>query len=234
MATAGDARRVPPAREVPCLLVRKGLVLTPGESGPQPLRTDDGRAVEVFDAFDRLVTSNRRVYVVDLDGVERNEPQLDLWPELARDADLWIDAGVPVADQAIDILVSGARRAILSTARLRGFAELEKAWGLSQELAFEIEVHQGLVPGGAADWKGKPVLEVARRVRALGPTILVLSPRGEEVDWNLVAALAAEGPTWVAGSYPQGQLERVKSAGARGGIYHPAPSSLYPAPAAPG
>ena len=207
-------------------MVRKGLVLTPGEEGPELLKGPDGTAVDAFDAFDRLSPAFRRVYVVDFDGLERNQPQLDLWPELARDADLWIDAGVPVADQAIDILVSGARRAILSTSRLRDRGELERAWGLSQDLAFEVEVTGGRVPSGPDAWKGRPVEEVASEVRTIGPQILVVSHRGEEVEWGLIERLAALGPTWVGGAYALGSLDRVRASGARGGIFHPRPAML--------
>ena len=210
-------------------MVRKGVVLTPGPDGPEPLLGGNGAPVDVFDAFDRLVGSNRRVYVVDFDGLERNQPQLDLWPELAREADLWIDGGVPVADQAIDILVSGARRAVLSTSRLKDPEELKRAWGLSQDLAFEIEYSGAEVVSGRAAWRGRSVEEVAQQVRTIGPTILVLSPRGDEVDWDLVRRVAAAGPTWIAGSYPLGSLDRVVTAGARGGIYHPPPEALRPA-----
>src|SRR5580658_3584069 len=110
-------KRPPPPREVPCLIVQKGLVLQPGPDGPERIATASGGWLEAFDAFDRLVGNYRRIYVVDLEGVQKNEPQLDLWQELSREADLWIDGGVQLGDQAIDILVSGARRAVLSTAR---------------------------------------------------------------------------------------------------------------------
>ncbi|HTT26029.1 MAG TPA: HisA/HisF-related TIM barrel protein, partial [Thermoplasmata archaeon] len=180
--------------------------------------------------FDRLVATYRRIYIVDLEGVQKNEPQLDLWQELSREADLWIDGGVQLGDQAIDILVSGARRAVLSTSRIRNADELDKAWKLSQELAFEIEVSQGKVPSAPPAWHDRVPEEVATEVRASGPTILVLSFRGEDVDWELVRRVAAAGPTWVAGSYRSGDLARVQGAGARGGIFHPTPAMLLPPP----
>lgn len=230
-ATDPSRRPAPAVREVPCLMVRKGTIAVPGEDGPTLLRDASGSPVDVFDAFDRLSGDRRRVYAVDLDGIEHDHPALDLWPELAREADLWIDAGVPTADQAIDILVSGARRAVLSTRRLRGPTELQRAWGLSQDLAFEIETAAGKVPHGA--WKGRPVDEVAAEVRNGGPTILVISPREEPVDWNLIARIAAGGPTWVAGTYEFGNLRRLEAAGARGGIYHPDPRRLADPSAGP-
>jgi hypothetical protein len=184
--------------------------------------------LEAFDAFDRLIANYRRIYVVDLDGIERNEPQLDLWQELSREADLWIDGGVATGDQAIDILISGARRAILSTSRLRDADELDKAWKLSQELAVEIEVAHGVVPSKPSAWHGRPPVEVAAQVRGIGPNILVLSFRGDDVDWDLVKRVAAVGPTWVSGTYPFGNLERIRESGARGGIFHPSASVLLP------
>jgi uncharacterized protein related to proFAR isomerase len=176
------------------------------------------------------VKTYRRIYIVDLEGVQKNEPQLDLWQELSREADLWIDAGVQLGDQSIDILVSGARRAVLSTGRIRNAGELDKAWKLSQELAFEIEISGGKVASTVSAWNGRAPEEVAGVVRAIGPTILILSFRGENVDWELVRRVAAAGPTWVGGSYLFGDLARVQGVGARGGIFTPEPSTLLPPP----
>jgi hypothetical protein len=230
-AGSGAPGKAPPAaREVPCLMVQKGLVLLPGPDGPERVSTATGGWLEAFDAFDRLVENYRRIYVVDLEGVQKNEPQLDLWQELSREADLWIDGGVQLGDQAIDILVSGARRAVLSTSRIRTPEELDKAWKLSQELAFEIEVSQGKVPSSPPVWHGRTPESIAEEVRAAGPTILILSFRGENVDWELVRRVAGAGPTWVAGSYLFGDLQRVRDSGARGGIFHPTSEMLLPPP----
>jgi hypothetical protein len=224
--TGEPAKRAPAPREVPSLLVQKGLVLTPGPDGPERIATPSGGWLEAFDAFDRLVKQYRRIYIVDLEGVQKNEPQLDLWQELSREADLWIDGGVQLGDQAIDILVSGARRAVLSTSRIRNAGELDKAWKLSQELAVEIEVAQGKVPSTPSAWHDRTPESVAEEIRSVGPTILILSFQGESVDWELVRRVASAGPTWVAGSYLFGDVARVQGAGARGGLFHPPPEML--------
>jgi hypothetical protein len=212
-------------REIPALLIRSGRVYSPGPDGPAEIHGSTGAPIDAFDAFDRLTPTYRRIYIADLNGIQRGEPQLDLWQELAREADLWIDGGVQTADQSIDILVSGARRAVLSTARLKGLRELKKAWALSQELAVEIEVQGGRVPYGDPDWKGHDAIEVAQQVRAIGPNIVILSPRGEDIDWGLVRQVSAAGTTYVDGSYPLGALSDLVGAGARGGIFYPAPST---------
>ena len=213
------AKRTGP-REIPSLLVRKGRLFEPGPDGPVPMHLGEKTEVDPFDAFDRLAPTHRRIYIVDLDGIEHGEPQLDLWQELSREADLWIDGGVRSADQSIDIIVSGARRAVLSTSRLEGPAELKRAWKLSPELAIEIEVVDGKVPGTRSSWGGRSPDEVATEVRSIGPEVVILGPRGQEIDWALVRRIASGGPTYVGGTYARGELERLRAAEARGGIYH--------------
>ena len=204
---------------VPCILLRRGEVQVPSEDGPVEARTPEGAKVDPFDVVDRLSAEYPLIYLVDLDGVERGEPQLDFLQELSRDATLWVDGGVRVADQAIDILVTGAQRAVLSSGVLRGPKELRRAWRLSTELVFEVEVDaRGLV--ARPEWEAKGAIELAEAVRAVGVDHLIVSPREVDPDWALVRAVAAGGPTWVDGTFEASDLPRLREAGARGGIFH--------------
>lgn len=204
---------------VPCMLLKRGEVYLPSEEGPVPARTADGGRYDPFEVMDRLVAEYPLVYLVDLDGVERAEPQLDFLQELARDATLWVDGGVRNADQAIDILVTGAQRAVLSSATLWGPRELRRAWRLSAELVFELELTAtGLVASG--DWGTTDPIQLVRGVREVGPDHLVVSPREVDPDWVLVREVSSLGATWVDGSFEVSQLPQLKEAGARGGIFH--------------
>jgi Histidine biosynthesis protein len=217
---------------VPCLLLRKGQVCLPGPEGPVVARDAGGTPVDPFDVVDRLRTQYARIYLVDLDGIERGDPQLDYLQELSRDIPLWVDAGVPTADAAIDILVAGADRAVLSTAYLRGPAELRRAWRLSTDWAFEIEISAAGALVASTEWPDRDPTVIAGTVREVGIGDVVLSPREIEPDWSLVASLASNGPTWVAGSFTSGQLPLLRSAGAVGGIFHLNELTVAP-PAAP-
>jgi hypothetical protein len=204
---------------VPCLMLQRGEVYLPSADGPVQAFTPEGRAYDPFDVVDRLVAEYPLIYLVDLDGVERAEPQLDFLQELSRDATLWVDGGVRTAEQAIDILVTGAQRAVLSSATLLGARELRRAWRLSTELAFELELNaRGLVAPG--DWGVTDAPGLARLVREVGVDHLVVSPREVDPDWALVGTLASEGPTWVDGSFEPSALPQLRNAGARGGIFH--------------
>jgi hypothetical protein len=204
---------------IPCLLLRKGVVCLPGEDGPQPAVPKDGGRFDPFDVVDRLAKEYPLVYLVDLTGVERAEPQLDFIQELSREVTLWVDGGVRNAEQAIDILVAGAQRAVLSSAILRGPRELRRSWRLSTEYAFELEFGaDGLVVAG--EWGAVDSAAVVSSVREVGVDHLIVSPRGNEPDWSLVRTIASGGPTWVDGSFEPSQLASLRQAGARGGIFH--------------
>jgi hypothetical protein len=194
-------------------------VYLPSENGPELAHTPEGGLYDPFEVVDRLAVDYPLIYLVDLDGVELAEPQLDFLQELSRDASLWIDGGVRTADQAIDILITGARRAVLSTAILRGPRELRRAWRLSSDLVFELEMNAGGLVAPDS-WETKDPVEIARQVREVGIERLVLSPREVDPDWALVQTLAAGGRTWVDGSFDPRDLARLRASGARGGIFH--------------
>ena len=206
---------------MPCVLLRKGEVCLPGPDGPVPAKSQEGRPFDPFDVVDRLAEDYSMVYVVDLDGIERGDPQLDYLQEIAREVSLWVDGGVRTAEQAIDILITGARRAVLSSAYLRGPRQLKRAWRLSTELVFEMEFDpSGRLVLADSGWGTEDPAELARVVREVGPDHLIVSPREKDPDWSLVARISAGGPTWVDGSFQPGDLSSLAAAHAAGGIFH--------------
>jgi phosphoribosylformimino-5-aminoimidazole carboxamide ribonucleotide (ProFAR) isomerase len=181
----------------------------------------EGPPFDPFDVVDRLAQDYSMLYLVDLDGLEHADPQLDYLQEFARDTTLWVDGGVRTAEQAIDILITGARRAVLSSAYLHGPRQLKRAWRLSTELVFELELDpSGRLVLADSSWGTEDPIEVARVVREAGPDHLIVSPREVDPDWDLVGRLAEGGPTWVDGSFHPRDLPRLESVHAAGGIFH--------------
>jgi hypothetical protein len=170
---------------------------------------------------DRLAEDYSMVYLVDLDGIERGDPQLDYLQEIAREVSFWVDGGVRTAEQAIDMLITGARRAVLSSAYLRGPRQLKRAWRLSTELVFEMEIDpSGQLVLADASWGTNDPQELARTVREAGPDHVIVSPRENDPDWNLIARIAAGGPTWVDGSFQIQDATSLATSHAAGGIFH--------------
>jgi len=205
---------------MPAVLIRRGRICRPADPVPQPLTNAQGDHIDPFDIIDRLAHQYSKLYLIDLDGIERGEPQLDYVQEFSRDIPLWVDAGVRTADQSIDILVAGAQRAVISSSELSGPEELERAWELSTELAFEI-VLTGGNPQVRRGWDAPDPLGLARAARAIGPDHVIVTVRDGIVPWSLVRSIAASGPTWVGGVFAPADRSRLKEAGAAGGVFSP-------------
>lgn len=193
--------------------------MQPGEEGPVVARLADGSLPDVLEVTERLGKEFGRIYVVDLDGIARDRPQLDYLQEIARDGEMWVDGGARSAEDVIDLLVTGAHRAVLSTARLADERELRRAWKMSTDLAFELELLP-LGVGGAAAWSGRPAAQIASEVRSVGVTDIVASFREHPVDWAMVRSLAESGPVWVDGTFETSEQGRLDAARAAGGIFH--------------
>lgn len=217
----------PEPRLIPYLLLRSGTVQLSGEGGPRPLIGPNGTPADPFDVVDRLSGRFPLVYLVDLDAIEHGEPQLEYLQEFARDVALWVDAGTHTADQAIDILVAGASRVVLSSSTLDGPEELARAWALSSQIAFEVEMPDGRL-SAVRDWQTDDPMTIARAVRAIGPDHFILSPHGVPTSWELVRELATLGRTWVDGSLAASDIARLDPSGAAGGLIHLAVSELLP------
>ncbi len=217
-----------PPRMIPAVMIRRGKALRPGPGGPELLEDAGGHAVDVLDLADRLIAEHGRLYVIDLDGIDRDSPQLDYLQEMSRDGELWVDAGVRTADQAIDILVAGASRAVLSTSALDGPDEVGRAWALSQDIVVELDASVAAPSGLLAGWDLAPEA-AAQRIRASGPNEIIFRFPSEAPLWEPFGRVAAGGPTWAAGPVTPADLPRLSSAHGAGGIftYGGGPSTVH-------
>jgi phosphoribosylformimino-5-aminoimidazole carboxamide ribonucleotide (ProFAR) isomerase len=204
----------------PCLLLRKGKVCLPGPDGPVPALRGSGGEFDVFDILDQLSPRYSFLYLADLDGIEQNDPQVEYIQELSREMPMWVDAGVRRADQAIDIIVAGAQKAVLSSSYLDGPRELRRAWKLSTEIVFEIETVGPRLSHAAPAWEPADPLAVVSTAREIGVSEVVVSPRETDPDWSLIATVAKAGRTWVDGTFDVADVRRLAESGAVGGIFH--------------
>ncbi|HYK93949.1 MAG TPA: HisA/HisF-related TIM barrel protein, partial [Thermoplasmata archaeon] len=111
---------------MPCLEIEGGAVVVATANGRVSARDSQGRLFDILDESDQLAEKYGRLYLIDHDGRDHDHPQLDYLQEIARTAEVWVDSGVRTSDQAIDVVVAGAFRTVLSTAYLRGESELRQ------------------------------------------------------------------------------------------------------------
>jgi Histidine biosynthesis protein len=211
---------------VPNLYLDSGRIVMPDAGKFQQVLDEDGRRADPFDVADRLVARYQRFCVVDLEGLRRNRAQLEYLQELSRSGELWVDAGIRTGDQVIDILVTGARRVVLSTGYLLGPKELRRAWRLSTEILFAVEVEGSIVRSRGNDWDGQPASEAVANARTVGVVDVVLRSYAGPVDWSLVRQLAAGGPVWVSSDRESTLRSRLATSGGVGGFFDPPRSTL--------
>jgi histidine biosynthesis protein len=214
---------------VPNLYLDSGRIVEAQSGTYKPVLDAAGKHVDPFQAADRLAEGYQRFCVVDLEGIRRNRPQLDYLQELSRSGELWVDAGVRTGDQIIDVLVTGARRTVLSTAYLLGTKELRRAWRLSTEILFAVETDGPTVRPRGNDWDGQSAIDAVANARAVGISDIVLRNRSSPIDWPLVRRLSAQGPIWVDGDSESTVKARLDTSGAAGGFFNP-PRSLLVGP----
>jgi hypothetical protein len=82
---------------VPLVSIKKGILLD----------GKDGNQITIDDLFKRI-EKDTMLYVLDLDGIEHNNPSLDLCQKLTEHCTLWIDDGPRRLDDIMDTIMAGA------------------------------------------------------------------------------------------------------------------------------
>lgn len=211
---------------MPCLLTRRGQLYQASPDGIVAVTRPDGAAVDLFDVIDPLAAEHPRLYLVDLDALDGHEPQLDFIQEISREIALWVDAGVRSADDAMDVLVAGAHRAVLSSRHVKGPDELRRAWALSTNWVFEIDIMDGRLGRIHPDWVADAPESLAREVEEIAKIDLVLGYRTAEPDWGVVRSISGLAPTWIGGNVGPSLASAIASAGGAGAIYPLGPELL--------
>jgi phosphoribosylformimino-5-aminoimidazole carboxamide ribonucleotide (ProFAR) isomerase len=199
---------------LPLLYLEKGRVVHPEKGGNVVLKDDDGDPVDIFDVTDDLFARYHRLYLVDIDGVVGNHPQLDYLQEISRGQEVWAEAGPRIADQVIDVLVAGASRAVLSTATIDSLeSEVRHTLTLTDEIALAIASNAGQVESLDKSIDGRRVDEVYDEAIGWGVSTFILTSPSE--GWETIAELATRGSVFVRGIMPA-EMESLRASGAAG------------------
>ncbi|UCE37391.1 MAG: hypothetical protein JSW00_18340 [Thermoplasmata archaeon] len=130
---------------IPAINVYKGLPMIKGKEGYEPMEDSEREYIKIEDLMDKLKEDFKRVFIVDLNGINRDKPQLELIKRLSTKMELWVDGGSRYAEGAIDILIAGSEKVVLGTKTLRSIEELDKACELSQNIVLGIDYDKGIV-----------------------------------------------------------------------------------------
>jgi uncharacterized protein related to proFAR isomerase len=91
-----------------------------------------------------------RVYVADHDGIFKNKPQLDLVQYICDEMPTLYEGGVRFSTNVIDMLITGAEKAVIGTGTLVDLSELGGAFKLSENITFKVDFRDGIVSSDPA------------------------------------------------------------------------------------
>lgn len=115
----------------------------------------------------RLSDHFEKLYLLDIDGVKKNRPQLDVAQKVCDEIPTFYEGGVRFANNVIDMLITGAERAVIGTATLASFEELKGAFKLSENITLKVDYRDGIVSFDPYI-AGRAFLDLSRDVRELG------------------------------------------------------------------
>lgn len=108
-----------------------------------------------------------KLYLADLDGILRNKPQLDIAREVCEEISTYYEGGVRYANNVIDMLITGADKAVVGTSTLADLEELRGAFKLSENITFKVDFRDGIVSFDP-QITGRAFLDLARDVYDMG------------------------------------------------------------------
>ena len=121
----------------------------------------------------KLTDKFERVYVSDLDGIEKNKPQLDVVQEICDELPTLYEGGMRYASNVIDLLITGAERAVVGTATLVSLEDLRGAFKLSENIILKVDYRDGIVSFDP-HIAGRAFLDLSRDVREVGVDEIVV------------------------------------------------------------
>ncbi len=131
---------------IPAVNIYKGTLVIRGKNGYEPFKDEEGEAFKTQELIDDLKEEGyKRIYIADINGINRDRPELDMIKNLSTKIELWVDGGSRYADSSIDILIAGAEKVVLSTKTLKNIKELERAFELSHNIIFSIDYDDNIV-----------------------------------------------------------------------------------------
>jgi len=129
---------------------------------------------EMSEFASKLSGKFEKVYVVDIDGITKNRPQLDVVREISEEIPTLYEGGVRFASNVIDMLITGAEKCVVGTANLRSLEELRGAFKLSENITFKVDFDRDGIVSFDPKIAGRAFLDLSRDVREIGVSDIVV------------------------------------------------------------
>ena len=122
---------------------------------------------ELDDLLSQISSKYETLYVSDEDGIEKNKPQLDLARQVCDEIPTMYEAGVRYGHNVIDVIITGAEKAVVGTATLTNLDELRGAFKLSENIILKADYRDGIL-GSDPSIGGRAFFDLSRDVLDIG------------------------------------------------------------------
>ncbi len=196
----------------------------------------DGRAIvpggyrvsfqQYWDAIGGPRYNASRVFMYDLGGINRANPNFDVMRHLVKRCDVWLDLGARETDELMDGYMLDVERVVAGSKNLPNLDAFIEAYGLSNEILPCIDWDLRVVWGDSRETR-TDLGEVARSLQAVGfREICVMDLRrlGTELgpDPELLSLLTGvEAKMYLGGGVRETDISALKEMGFLGGLVDP-------------
>jgi phosphoribosylformimino-5-aminoimidazole carboxamide ribonucleotide (ProFAR) isomerase len=137
-----------------------------------PLQRNPLRST-AFRTASSLSPKHDKLYLADFDGIFKNKPQLDIAQRICDELPTLYEGGIRYSNNVIDMLITGAERAVVGTSTLLDFSELKGAFKLSENITFKVDFRDGIVSFDP-DVAGRAISDLFRDVAEVGVADVVV------------------------------------------------------------
>lgn len=208
---------------VPTVSIKGGEVVVVRKGRYERLEDEDGNPLEPAYFVEQVLKKYPKVFIVDLNGIEDNRPQMELLHEIADMGEIWVDPGARYAEGIIDVLVSGVSAVVLGTKTIAGVDQLAAAFEMSENVYLSIDWDRKVMshseelkhmsPRSLADIAGN------LGIRKLFFTDLSRTQDKRPLEAELIRGLAKGPlPIYVGGGVVEADLDQLRQLGASGAL----------------
>ena len=104
-----------------------------------PIVDSSGKNISPGQLIDELRKHYDDAYILDIDGITRSKPHLDLIQSLSGEINIWLDSGVSDPDDMCDAFIAGATKTVIATKTIKDLGVLADCLEMSREICLCID-----------------------------------------------------------------------------------------------
>lgn len=142
--------------------------------------SENGEQISTWDLMGKL-ESYDKIYLLDLNGIEKNRPNFDIIQKISSRKEIWADLGARSVETITDTFIAGGDKAVVSTRTMGSLDMLDNALELSEKIILSIVVNDD------------GILSLYKNIKNISITSLIDHAMDSGVDKVVIISLSDRG-----------------------------------------